>query len=432
MGLLQKAASVAPGKGLLQKSLEILSGREAVELPLQLTQQEVDRLFAIRVPTPPSNRKFEKLHSTDIPLTWSAAGLKAPPLLKASIDSVEFQKATRAKRPSHAGKGGKAAPIASKAAAGAARGADPTEGIISEIFALPQGIELPSQIFAVLAKRLSVSKGALLLYDPVRSVYAPWASTGFDTTTLHRLRIPSIMSESLSSSGNGRAVLVSSAEGISAYEAFFSSRELALVTRIILVPFLAAEKLLAILLITATDPPIASDEAFLTSLERIAGASSPAIQKAREDRISGGETRVETPSGTLEENLSNLLSSPSLSDKRILFFSLSLDGYQKRILEAVPYLDSFRLEEDLRFFMHSFTSDLGCTISLDKSTYLLGIQDMEKKDLDLFMHQLRSFLEHLFGLPDGDGSLSPGAIGKARYFPNEGDSVPGLVSFFST
>ncbi len=435
MGLLSKAAaSVAPGKGLLVRSLELLGEQTPEDRPLLITQPEVDSLFRNRTASRPVLRKTRKLTPSEIPLTWAAAGIHAPVGLSPLIDTTEYQKAFKAE---HRAQGGKPSAHPPKVEHPGS-GQDPTEGIISAIFALPQGVELPARIFSLLTDRLSISKGALLLLDPARSVYAPWASIGFDPTTLHRLRIPPEMGESIGSAANGRPVVAmdraartggassDGAQDLSRWESFFSSRELALITRLILVPFLAGEKLLALLLIASCKPPFPSDDGLLTCLERIAGASAPAVQKAREERLSG--YAAEPSAGTLEESITDLLSSKP--GTRMLFFSLRLEGYRNRVLEGIPHLDSFRLEEDIRLFLHRFALDLGRALPLGGSTYLFAIQGMEKRDLDLFLHQLKSHLGILFEEPDG--ALSPSAVQKLRYYPAEGDSVPGLVSFFST
>ena len=61
--------------------------------------------------------------------------------------------------------------------------------ILAALRALPDDVELPSRLFTVLKDALGIARGALLLYDPLRMVYAPWASCGLDQTTLHRMRI---------------------------------------------------------------------------------------------------------------------------------------------------------------------------------------------------------------------------------------------------
>jgi hypothetical protein len=311
--------------------------------------------------------------------------------------------------------------------------ADPTDAIISEVFSVPQGIEHPSQSFGVLKERLSITKGVLLLFDPVRMVYAPWAAVGYDTTTLHRLRIPLGASESFNAAANGRPVVVSGAAELAPYKSYFSNREFAHIIWLILVPFIFGEKLLAILVITAATPPYPTQELFLMGLERIAGAASPSFQKAREERLRDEENAVEARPKTLKEELSQLLSSRRSPRKKILLFSLSLEALEKKVLSAIPFLDSFRLEEDIRYFLKCFMSDLGRSISLGQGIYLFTVDGLPKQNVDLFLHQLRVFLGTLFGPLNGVlDSITSSTLRGIHGYPDEGDSVAHLVSLFSS
>jgi hypothetical protein len=406
MGLFQKASSIAPGKGLLQKSIELLAVKKFEPVVL-LNQEEVDRLLANHRTAPPPSNRPHGAETPKIPLTWSDAGVAAPPSRGPMIDAAEIRIM-----------GGKAV-------------ADPTEEIISAIFAIPPSVELPAKAFTVLKEKLSISKGALLLYDPVRMVYAPWSACGYDTTTLHRLRIPLGASESFNAAANGKPVVVTGTVGISAYKDYFSSRELAPIERLILVPFISQDKLAAILVVTESEPPFKSETAYLTSLERIAGAASASIQKAREERLRGAEAGF-APTASWQEELRRFLDSPAFQGARVLFVALSTREYCRTLLSYSPDLDPFRLQEDIRFFLQSFSADLGRAFQMEDETYLLAIQDLEKKDLDLFLHQLNAFLGSLFGEFDGGAALGETAIKKVRYFPDEGKNPAEIVEFFSS
>ncbi len=412
MGLFQKAVSIVPGQGLLRKSIELIAENKAETSPY-LTQEEIDGLLKKRKPSPVSFHRSENAKPPNVPRTWAEAGISAPPLRGPTIDGTEFEKNnTRRKK-----------------APGAA---DPTDGIISAVFGVPQSIEHPSAAFGILKERLSLRKGALLLYDPLRMVYAPWAGVGYDTTTLHRLRIPLGAGESFNAAANGRPIIVSGTAELAHYAMYFSSREFALVQWLILVPFISGEKLIAILMISMADPPYPDQERFLMGLERIAGAASPAFQKAREERLRLGESAEAAPPRTLEAELTRFLSAKHAAGRKILFFSLSFDSLERKVLAAIPFLDSFRLQEDLRHFLQLFTADTGRLAPAGKCTYVFGIFDLEKHNLDLFLHQLRAYLYGLFGGLDGVlDSLTASSVKKIHSYPDEGDGVAHLVSLFT-
>ena len=99
-----------------------------------------------------------------------------------------------------------------------------TLDILGSLKSLPDGVELPSQLFSLLIARLGIQKGALLLFDPLRMVYAPWASRGYDPTTTHRMRISLGASESWNALANGSPMLLTDPPALAAYQPYFSSR----------------------------------------------------------------------------------------------------------------------------------------------------------------------------------------------------------------
>ncbi len=192
-------------------------------------------------------------------------------------------------------------------------------GIVAAIQALPDGVELPSHLFTVLTARLSVQKGALLLFDPIRLVYAPWASQGYDQTTLHRMRIPLGANGTFNELANGSPVIVEGTSALAAYEQYFSAREFSTLSRILLTPFIAAEKLIGVLLFTALKPPFEGDAQLLPCLKSIADAGSPRVQKAREKKLRRVGAQGMRPGASPEEEVGRYISSFGSAGTRILF-----------------------------------------------------------------------------------------------------------------
>lgn len=132
---------------------------------------------------------------------------------------------------------------------------------------------------------------------------------------------------------------------------------------------------------------------------------------------------------TAEEELTRVLSQPAAAGRRFLFLAVSLAEYQKRILAAHRYLDPFRLQEDLRHFLGAFAADLGIALPLARGTFLIGLQDVEARDLDLLVHQLRSFLSALFGSYDGQGAGA--TVLRTRLYPDDGNDIAELLAFLT-
>jgi hypothetical protein len=317
----------------------------------------------------------------------------------------------------------------------AARVTRPSEEVTGEILAataaLPQGVEIPSQLFSLLVSRLAITKGALLLFDPVRSVYAPWASVGYDQTTLHRMRIALGANASFNALANGLPLSVSDDASRALYQPYFSSREFSSLSRIILAPFIAEQKLIGVLVVTEASPPFKKESELLSSLARIAQAGSLQVQKAREEKLQRAGAQGLRPGASPEEEAARYLSAFATREARILFFSLSLEEYAKKVVSAHAHLDPFRLSEDLQYFLGAFVSDLGTAIPIRQGHFIVGLQGFEAADLDLFLHQLSLYLHGLFG---GNGASEADAmpiIHATRMWPADGTDVRELLDFFS-
>jgi hypothetical protein len=311
------------------------------------------------------------------------------------------------------------------------RAVDAIGDIISALRALPDTLELPSEMFSLLARRLGLVKAALLLYDPLRIVFAPWASCGYDQTTLHRMRIPLGANESWNALANGAPLSLDSPQALAPYQQSFSAREFGSVSRMVLTPFIAGGKLVAVLLITELRSPFSSDEELMGCLAVIGETGAALVQRSRGDRLAVALAESKPPSSP-EDEATRYIAGLGASGTRILFVSLSLEAYARRIVAAHEHLDPFRLHEDLRYFLDNFVADLGVAITIRQGAFLLGLQGVDAPDLDLFLHQLASHLDSLFG---GNGHVGPTAgpqLLKRRWWPEEGTDVRALVDFFSS
>lgn len=307
-----------------------------------------------------------------------------------------------------------------------------TREIIAAIQALPDGVELPSQLFTALASLLSIEKGALLLFDPLRLVYAPWASLGYDQTTLHRMRIALGAHPSFNALANGSPIVVADAEALTSYQQYFSAREFSSLSRVVLTPFITAEKLVGVLLLTALKPPFKIDEHLLRCLKSIADAGSPRVQKAREKKLRKAGPGGMPAGASPEEEAARYVSSLGSAGTKALFLTLSLHEYSQKIISAHTHLDPFRLHEDLHYFLDSFVADLGLAIPIRQGLFVIALESYDTADLDLFLHQLSTFLHGLFGGNGTAGTATGPKILKTRGWPDEGGDIRELFDFLSS
>jgi hypothetical protein len=304
--------------------------------------------------------------------------------------------------------------------------------IIAESRSLSDGVELPSRLFTTLRKSLSITKGALLLYDPLRLEYAPWASYGFDQTTLHRMRIPLGANDTFNALANGEPLEVTASEHLSAFQQFFSSREFSSMARMVLCPYIHDETLVGVLLATEIAHPSLDTPGLLSCLKGVAAEISPALQKARGFLMKLTQARAARPPAAPEERIARLLESPAARGRKRLFLSVAMGPYVRGIAAAHEDLDLFRLREDVRNLMDAFLADLGVAVMLPAGNLLVCLQDVAREDIPLFLHQLRYFLNMHFA-----GALPPEQapridVLKSRIWPDEGNDPAELVAFFSS
>ena len=126
----------------------------------------------------------------------------------------------------------------------------------SELKARLAGLEpsmfIPVSIFDEIVRVIRIRYGAFLLSDPVDGVLAPWALTGFDSTTRRRLRIPRQIVLRNSRLKQGHIVHLSGKHR-SLLQPFFSVREFSLLNSIFLCPVVKEGRLIALLVLASDD-----------------------------------------------------------------------------------------------------------------------------------------------------------------------------------
>lgn len=377
MGLLEKASAFARAKSLLHRSIELLS-----EEPL--------------APSPPE-----------------AAARAEPPVFDVPVFQVRVENPEAA--------------VETEGERGSAErprpAADPTafaEELAGSVSALEPTIDLPSRLFAILKDRLGIGKGAILLHDAARQVYAPWAAAGYDAATLRRLRIPPT-DPVLGRLAGGTALEVSGPAGLADLRRYFSSRESAGLERIVLAPLAAGDRLLGVLLASELAPPLPFGAPLAACLSHVAAAAAPSLQRLRDEVLRPGPAGPSSPRDA-REDLTRFLAAHPRGTLPFTVFILSLERCRKRVLAAHPWFDPFRLEEDLRGVVSVFTADLGRAVHLGRLRFLVAVRDLGPADTDLYAHQLSAVLGSLFHAPQSDAADAE--VGTVRTFPEGVEATP--------
>lgn len=469
MGLLGKALSARSEeprpRGLLGKSIEITHPPSGGML---VTQQELDALLnsrpkEIHPSAVPAPRGAAARPAASVPLTWNAAGLSVPEHTKGpeiSQDELELILGHGSRGPEQkelpSAEALSAAPeelpatssvaVADGLLASAERSHQPSSpqaaadqsedslisGLLPSLRSLPQGIELPAAVFSQMVESLSLSKAAILLYDPLRLVYAPWASVGYDETTLHRLRIPLGANASFNSISNATPAVISGREDLDPYLPYFSSREFSQLATILLVPFIHEEKLIGVLLVSESQGPLAGTKDLIRILSAAAGQAAPMIHSAREEKLRSllsSPTADGDPGG---RELDGFLERARSDGRKVLLLSFSLSGLLEAVTVRVSHIDSFRLREDLRLILDGFLSGLGKAFPLPASAdlWLLAITDGKKTDVPLLLHQLAAHLERIFAGIKASSTMDPSSA-RAIGWPEECGDVREILSRFT-
>jgi hypothetical protein len=106
-----------------------------------------------------------------------------------------------------------------------------------------------------------------------------------------------------------------------------------------------------------------------------------------------------------------------------LLVALSTEEYTSRIIAANEHLDPFRLHEDIQYFLGLFVADAGRALSVRPGFFVVGLSEFDAADLGLFVHQLSSFLQGLFGGNGKQGSSAGPRVVKTAAWPTDGDDI---------
>ena len=214
-------------------------------------------------------------------------------------------------------------------------------------------------------------------------MYAPWASVGYDQTTLHRMRISLGANESFNALANGAPLMLADSAGFTPYQQYFSAREFSSLSRMSLTPFIAEDKLVGVLLLSQFDAAFSSDDELAQCLTLISASAAPRINAARNQKIAGvSPAAVAQREGTLEEQLAKFAT--GLGSASALFMSISTADYARSLSRANEHLDPFRLHEDISYFLSSFVADMGKAFSIKQNLFLVGLQDLDPRQTESF------------------------------------------------
>ena len=375
MGLLKRARSFlgasrsdqAVPKGLLKKSLEIIERilPHQKELPSEVSQRELDAPAARVLSDIPASAESRSPES--VPLSWREAG-RPPP--------EEEQEAAAGEQIDEADRHGE---------------------LLAALSAIDDGIEAPGRLFALAKEKLGLKRAALLLYDPVRLVFAPWAVCGFDETTNHRLRIPLGSSEPMNRLASGKVVLLSDQQALQPFQQYFSFRAFSTVEYLLLLPFIHESRFMGLLLAADMEAKTGSEE--MRFFETLADRAAGVLYSARERHLQGAARALPEHPESIQQSVRSALQPVLEQGISPLMIRIDIAGLIESVKRQYPHIDPFRLSQDIRRVVLSLFQSLGSVFQVGGDRMLIlvtrRIDRNTARDPELLMHHLRATLIRL-------------------------------------
>jgi len=222
---------------------------------------------------------------------------------------------------------------------------------------------------------------------------APWVITGYDKTTEHRMRIPlSTMYDFFH--GCDSPVAVIEKEDIASLAPYFSSREDALVSRMLLCGFFFEEKLLGVLLIS--DSPylgLTSRELgiFFAALEEL---SSAILFASRETRMRRTREPGSVPLKEFAEDVRKLREAGG-RELPVAVVAIDARPVIEKIKEFGSDLDEYRSFQDIASVASTILEGQPFFASAEKKRILFAL-DEGSTDVELLLHQFSRAVRKLF------------------------------------
>ncbi len=426
MGLLDKAlilseSKTSEAKGLLQKTISILDSIEYVKPSASLiTQEELDILSAKSKKCKEYSEKqlFKKPVSrkpASVPLTWSEANRSAPYYHSPTIGKKEVDNLLES-----AVNGGGTEYSNEYSSISSA--------ILKEIQSIEEGIETPAFLFTMLKNKLGITKGALLLYDPLKMVFAPWASSGYDTTTMHRLRIPLGFSESFNETAEGKTVVVTEEQQLEEYKPFFSNREFNLISRLIIAPLLFKNKLVSILLITEAAEET-DNEPLNVIISNISSQLTQKIYNAREKKMQLLKKIEPEELESLENTIDKHITYALEKGNSFVLVLLKLSDFIKSIASGTSSLiDPFRLSEDITKILQSLFYNIGNIFEIESGVFIISLFKIKNPDMELIFNQTTYTIKQFFNSIDREATAVPGIQYSYKMYTQNGNNSKELLA----
>jgi len=237
---------------------------------------------------------------------------------------------------------------------------------------------------------LQISKGAILLPDYDENLFVPWASTGLDMTTLHRLRIPDEDIDAIQA--RGPSGIIWEKEEVRSFTPYFSRREASQLERILLFPFVSAGGVQALLLLLET-PYFDQHSEFLRLI--LAAVGEPAAQVVQKQRLRYSD--VIRHAVVFKANELPLVTErlTERAPRGVHLVLMRLADVVSQVATANEHLDPYRVWQDILRIVASLFASTGIVCDLDQNQLLICLHGTLEDDLELIVYHIGATIAEL-------------------------------------
>lgn len=283
------------------------------------------------------------------------------------------------------------------------------------------GLDFPGTLFKHLVDEFHIEKGALLLPQD-NSPYVPWAETGFDQTTLRRIRIPYSLVESLKN-GQFYSFLELEKSDIESLKDYFSFREFSVTAKITIAPLFAEREIIALLFISKGEIADQSTGYKQKILKKLSDEAGPLLFEKRGNIINKLEI-MEFNENSVEETISRYIGKHK--ESVFLLISVSISDFPKHFQDRNMSSLSFRIKQDILRLVKTLISNKGEVYSGDKDTLIIILKGERTVEAEMFVHQIGISMKYFFKITNSD--YTPRF--QVKKYPDDGKTAEELTSDF--
>jgi hypothetical protein len=294
-------------------------------------------------------------------------------------------------------------------------------GAVTDIMNIQAGIEAPGLVFALLQRHLGIERAAILVPDPARGAYSPWAASGLDKTSLRKLRVPVDEAASLTISCMKGASLAR-------FQKLYSSRDSASLERLYVWPCPGTRGPSALVLAADMDPSLAGEAGVVDYLPAILQAAGQTLSERRENELDRLRSRALRPvAAPPQEVVADALSRAPQAGARVRLVRVALGRIVEAVLAVAPAVDRFRLAEDVATVWSALAQDTAdVAIANTPDALFLVVHGATQPDPELLVHAILGALRAV--LPSA-AALGPADLElRSAGYPEDGRTPAELIA----